>query len=233
MDKSGETVGSAKTLATYAVDKLRSDILNGMQPPGGRLGIDELKRQLGIGASPLREALNQLAAEGLVHKIDQRGFRVASADRAELADLIETRCLIEGAALRAAIARLDAEAEERIVVAHHRLSRVSRSLANDRFISNPAWDELHMAFHLALIAACGARELLDIARGLHQRATRFRNISNSVGWKQREVGAEHEALVRAVLARQPDEATHLLETHYRRTAEFLDLRQVEKKTNNK
>ena len=212
---------AAKTMATQAADLLRGRILSGAQEPGSRLGIDELKHQFGVGASPLREALNLLVAEGLVQRIDQRGFRVASADRAELADLIETRCLIEGAALRASIARGDSAWEEGIVLAHHRLSRETRSLSEQRFEPNPAWDDLHQSFHLALIAACGAQGLLHICRGLHQRATRFRNLANAVGWGQRDVRQEHEALMKASIDRRADEAVRLLEDHYRRTGAVL------------
>ena len=213
---------SSTTMATKAADLLRHHILIGTQQPGARLGIDELKRQLGIGASPLREALNLLVAEGFVQKIDQRGFRVARADRAELADLIATRCLVEGAALRASIARGDQAWEERLIIAHHRLSREKRSMSEAKFESNPAWDELHSEFHKALIAACGAKGLLQICQGLHQRATRFRNLSNARGWRQRDVNREHDALMRAAIDRRADEAVALLEEHYRRTGAIIE-----------
>src|SRR5262245_57438916 len=114
---------SAKTLATHALHALRKNILDGVLAPGSRLRIDELRLRFGMGASPLREALSQLAAEGLVQRLDQRGFRVATADPAELSDLIASRCLIEAAALRASIAAGDEAWEERIVIAHRRLSR--------------------------------------------------------------------------------------------------------------
>lgn len=118
----------AKTLATLAVDALRKSILDGALAPGSRLRMEELRVRFGMGASPLREALSQLAAEGLVQRLDQRGFRVATADASELQDLIESRCLIEGAALRASIVAGDEAWEERIIIAHRRLSRVPRSL---------------------------------------------------------------------------------------------------------
>lgn len=216
-----ESDTSSLTMATKAADLLRQHILTGSQQPGARLGVDDLRRQLGIGASPLREALNLLVAEGLVQKIDQRGFRVARADRAELADLIETRCLVEGAALRASIGRGDQVWEERLIIAHHRLSREKRSMSDSKFETNPVWDELHAGFHQALIAACGAEGLLHICQRLHQRATRFRNLSNAIGWGQRDVGPEHDALLRAAIDRRADDAVGLLEEHYRRTGAIL------------
>ena len=87
------------TLASVVAARLRADILSGDLPPGGKLRLETLRERYGIGASPLREALASLAAEGLVLRLDQRGFRVAGADEAALRDLIETRCLVETAAL--------------------------------------------------------------------------------------------------------------------------------------
>jgi DNA-binding GntR family transcriptional regulator len=212
---------SAKTLATHAVNALRKSILDGALAPGSRLRMEELRLRFGMGASPLREALSQLAAEGLVQRLDQRGFRVATADASELSDLIASRCLIESAALRASIDAGDEAWEEGIIIAHRRLSRLPRSLGVDRFVPNPEWDRLHLAFHNALIGACGAATVLEICETMHHRATRFRNLSNTVAWRQRDVGHEHEALVAAALDRRADDAVELLVKHYRKTGAFV------------
>jgi GntR family carbon starvation induced transcriptional regulator len=211
----------AKTLATHAVSALRRGILDGTLAPGSRLRIEDLRSRFGIGASPLREALSQLAAEGLVQRLDQRGFRVATADVSELNDLIETRCLIEGAALRASIEAGDEAWEERIIISQRRLSRMPRSQGVERFVPNPEWDQLHLAFHNALIGACRAVTVREICETLHHRATRFRNLSNAVAWRQRDVGHEHEALMTATLERRADEAVGLLAAHYRKTGTFV------------
>jgi len=211
----------AKTLATLAVDALRKSILDGALAPGSRLRMEELRTRFGMGASPLREALSQLAAEGLVQRLDQRGFRVATADADELHDLIESRCLIEGAALRASIAAGDEGWEERIVIAHRRLSRAPRSLGSAHFIPNPEWDALHLAFHNALISACPAATVREICETMHHRATRFRNLSNTVAWGLREAEHEHEALMAATVERRADEAVACLTAHYRKTGAFV------------
>ena len=70
---------------------------------------------------------------------------------------------------------------------------VNQTLAKpdtDRFVPNPEWDRLHLAFHNALIGACGAATVLEICETMHHRATRFRNLSNTMAWRQREVGGE-------------------------------------------
>ncbi|WP_043363494.1 GntR family transcriptional regulator [Belnapia sp. F-4-1] len=211
----------APTLARQVMEQLRRDILKGLHPPGSRLRIEGLRERYGTGASPIREALSQLAAEGLVLRVDQRGFRVAPADTEILRDLIETRCLVEAAALRASIARGDAAWEERVLVSHHRLARTPRSAEPDRFIPNPDWEACHRAFHLALLGGCGAQALLAFCADLQDRALRFRNLSNQVAWPQRDVAAEHKAICEAAIGRRSEEACMLLDSHYRRTGHFL------------
>jgi DNA-binding GntR family transcriptional regulator len=215
------TADLTPTLARQVMEQLRRDILEGVHPPGSRLRIEGLRKRYGAGASPIREALSQLAAEGLVLRVDQRGFWVAPADPEMLRDLIETRCLVETAALRASIARGDAAWEERVLVAHHRLARTPRSADPDRFISNPEWEAHHRAFHLALLDGCGAQALLVFCADLQDRALRFRSLSNQVAWPQRDVAAEHKAICEAAIGRQADEACALLNSHYRRTGQFL------------
>jgi GntR family transcriptional regulator, carbon starvation induced regulator len=218
-----EATGSdlTPTLARQVMEQVRRDILEGALPPDSRLRIEGLRERYGVGASPIREALSQLAAEGLVLRVDQRGFRVAPADPEILRDLIETRCLVETAALRASIARGDAAWEERVLVAHHRLARTPRSADPDRFVSNPDWEAYHRAFHLALLDGCGAQALLAFCADLQDRALRFRYLSNQLAWPQRDVAAEHRAILDAAISRQAEEACSLLEAHYRRTGQFL------------
>jgi DNA-binding GntR family transcriptional regulator len=211
---------SSMTLATRAADRLRRAILEGELRPGARLGIEALRDSLEIGASPLREALSQLAAEGLVQRLDGRGFRVATADAEEFQDLLETRCLTEGAALRASIERGDAAWEEQLLVAHHRLARTPRSLDTERFVNNPAWEAHHRAFHLALLAGCGARGLIAFCAELHDRTTRFRRLSKDMA-PQRDVAGEHARLLEVALARRTEEAVQVLLGHYRRTGDLV------------
>lgn len=212
----------AYTLARQVADLLRQDILDATLAPGSRLGMEELRSRYGAGASPLREALSQLAAEGLVRRVDQRGFRVAAADVEELRDLVATRCLAETAALRESVSRGDAAWEERLLIAHHRMSQASRSSEPSAFVSNPLWEDHHRAFHVTLIEACGAKALVEFCGELHDRAMRFRRLANTVAWPQRDIDAEHAAILDAALNRRVDDAAALLIAHYQRTGTFVE-----------
>jgi GntR family carbon starvation induced transcriptional regulator len=216
-----ETIGSPDTQATAVYRRLRADILDGSLAPGMRLKVQHLAGVYGAGPAPLREALAQLAAEGLARRIEQRGFRVADADPAGFAALIRTRCLVEALALREAIAQGDAAWEDAVAAAERRLARLPRSLDDARFVTNPAWEAAHRAFHRALIAACDASPLLAFCERLREEADRYRTLANAIAYPGRDVAAEHAAIAEAALDRDADRAAALLAQHLAATGNFV------------
>lgn len=210
------------TLANQLVEALRRDILTGALEPGMKLRIAGLRQRYGVGASPIREALSQMVAEKLVLRVDHRGFRVIGADLAELNELIQTSQIISVAALCASIELGDIEWEERLVLAHRRLAMQPRSLDENHYVPNPLWQDLHRAFHIALVDACGSSETITLCGDLHDRQTRFRILSNQLTqWPRRDVPGEHRDLADAALARDSTKASALLREHLARTADFL------------
>jgi DNA-binding GntR family transcriptional regulator len=214
---------SDTTLVTAVHRQLRRDILAGHLLPGRKLKLHELVAAYGAGSSPVREALAQLTAEGLAERTARRGFRVAAAAPGELAELIRSRCLAEGAALRESIARGDSGWEERLVVAEHRLRRTERSVDPGSFAANPDWEAAHRAFHQALLAGCGAAPLLAFCERLRDAAGRYRALASTVSYPGRDVAAEHAAIAAAALGRDADRACTLLTQHYEQTGGFLRL----------
>ena len=169
----------------------------------------------------MREALNRLSAEGLVRQEDQKGFRVAPVSMEELQELTLTRCWVHQVALRDAIEHGDAAWEERIVVAAHRLSRSPVHLARDGGIQNPEWDVLHREFHCAIISAARSRWIRDFYALLFDAAFRYQRLS-VCGVPPRNVEAEHQAIVAAVLERRIDDAIALSDQHVSRTAAIVE-----------
>jgi GntR family transcriptional regulator, carbon starvation induced regulator len=212
---------SDETQATAVYRRLRADILGGTLAPGLKLKVQHLAAAYGAGPAPLREALAQLAAEGLARRIEQRGFRVAEADPAGFAALIRSRCLAEPLALREAIRLGDAAWEDQVMAAERRLARLPRSLDPGRFVTNPAWEEAHRAFHSALIGACDATPLVAFCTRLREEADRYRALANAAAYPRRDVGAEHAAIVEAVLDRDADTAAALLADHLAATGAFI------------
>lgn len=207
---------SHATRATLLYRALKQDIIRGMLAPREWLRIDALRARYAAGASPLREALNRLSAEGLVDQNDQRGFTVADLDEADLEEVVLTRCALNEIMLPEALRRGDRAWEERVVLAHYRLSTTppftSNGDANEDYLVH------HREFHMAILAPCGSRWLLDLSEKLFDWTLRYQNValrSDSVG--SRDVAGEHAELAKAVLARDAQKAIRLLNEHVRLT----------------
>lgn len=214
---------SVKTTAASAIfAAVRADILSGELAPGLRLRIDGLCERFAATANPVREALNRLAAEGLVDIKDQRGFWVASASLEEWRELVRTRCLVEACALREAIANRDEAWEDGVVLSLHRLSRTPRFQPESELAPNPEWEKRHHAFHNALLEACKAPTLLAFCEELRERSDRYRHIASISPEARKTYGDEHKSIAEAALASDADLAARLLTEHYVRTLTIVE-----------
>src|SRR5690606_40721343 len=83
-----------KTLTDQAYMMLRADVIAGRLKPGAKLRVEQLRGQYEVGATPLREALSRLSADGFVISEGQRGFRVVPMSVADLQDITNVRILI-------------------------------------------------------------------------------------------------------------------------------------------
>jgi GntR family carbon starvation induced transcriptional regulator len=208
-EASGE---ESRTFAQAVQTQLAEDILNGRLAPGMRLRLQALCDTYQVSMSPLREALAGLAGRGLVVQEGQRGFSVATISSDDLRDVTETRIRIETTALRLAIEQGGDDWEAAILAAHHRLSRNQRS---DDLLINEVWEELHRAYHVALIAACGLPRLIGFYRALSDSFDRYRRIAVLGAGRHPRLKPAHGAIVKAVLARDADRAERLLSDHVR------------------
>lgn len=198
--------------AAAVLQLLRADILSGALPPDRKLGLVELCERYGAGMSPIREALNQLAADQLVRLLPQRGFWVAPVSAAELADLTRTRVRLETLALADSLERGDAEWEASLLAAEHRLAAVDPG--RGATAPSPHWESLHRAFHLTLVGACGSPVLLRFLAQLLDQFDRYRRVIGVVAAPR----TGHRAIVQAALARNRELATRRLTRHIEETA---------------
>ena len=222
MSGEGPSLGAVGTMASTVYDRLRDDIMCGELAPGEKLRVEFLRARYGAGTSPIREALNRLSSDGFVVQEDQKGFRVAPVSRNELIELIKTRCWIEGVALRESAANGDLAWEETIVLGFHRLSRVPKTADPEASAPNPQWEDLHRAFHMTLLMACGSHLLLEFCEQLADRAKRYRRLAVIVNYPERNELEEHRDLMDAMLARDADKAVALLDAHYQRTGQQIE-----------
>jgi DNA-binding GntR family transcriptional regulator len=211
-----------RTLASALVEKLREDIMSGDLVPGEKLRASALSRRYQVGVIPLREALSRLVATGFVVAEDQRGFWVAPISRDDLIDLNEARKSIESIALTRSVERGDIQWETDLVAAHHRLARLTPVRQGVPGRIDNDWELAHRAFHRALVAGCSSRTLTEIASALDLQIARYRLLwARGQVDPERDLHAEHQALLRAALDRNEPLCVSLLAGHYDRTVEHL------------
>lgn len=208
------------TLTEAAYQALRRDIIYGVRAPGERLRITRLAQLYDVGPTPLREALQRLSAEGLVMANGNRGFAVMTLDLREFNDLNIARSAVEREALRLSLINGDEAWEARVVSAAYRMEKADASLSS----ASPdidRWESANANFHYATVSACGSNWLLRLRQNLHDQCERYRRASVSLRRESRDLRTEHDAILRAVLARDITAACELIEVHFGATAKNL------------
>ena len=210
----GRKNSDSDTVVRLLAAQVRRDIAVGLLAPDAKLKIDELRQRYGGSAHSFREALTQLASEGLVEASAQRGFRVASATQTDLEDITRLRAEIATLGLGWSIRHGDLRWEGEVLAAFHTYSRFCAQADTDRAALAIEWDEAGRQFHATLVAACRSPRLIEFQDRLHAQSRRFRYAALIEG--RIELGREtHElrAVVEATLARTANEAQALLGQH--------------------
>jgi GntR family transcriptional regulator, carbon starvation induced regulator len=208
-----------RTLTSDLFARLRTDILHCRLRPNSRLLFRDLREMYSSGISPLREALMRLASDGLVILEDHKGFRVAPVSPDDLVDIANTRCELEGLALRLSIEKGDDAWEANIMARFHELSKRSPYTAEGSL--DAEWERRHDAFHRALYAACGLHWMRSFCELLAERAYRYRHLLLEHGDRTRDLRTEHEQIMRPVIDRRANDAVEMLQNHYRLTVNKL------------
>lgn len=205
------------SLIEVALNKMKRSIVCCELPPGTKLKVEALSKEYGLSSSPIREALNRLAQEGIVNASDNKGFRVAPISVDDFLEISRIRCLLEGEALSDAIEYGDDAWEGDVLAAFHRLNVVEKRLVEGPVALDDEWSERHKAFHFALFSACRSPLLLGMIDSLFDRAERYRRFSALHRQTERHKGNEHQTLMKAALSRDKEKAVKLLRQHIERT----------------
>lgn len=205
------------SLTTQVFERLRLDIIECRLEPDARLRMEDLRDRYGSGASPIREALMRLEAEGLVVLEQNRGFRVSPVSRSHLLDLTANRIEIEGLALRWAIERGGVDWEADLLGSFHRLSRQAKWEPGNPGHVREEWRKAHRAFHRTLIVGCKSPTLIAIRDALFDQGERYVVLSIARRAQPRDDVGEHKAILDAVLARDVDSALAANHSHIERT----------------
>jgi GntR family transcriptional regulator, trigonelline degradation regulator len=190
---------------TQVLDNLRQAIVERQLLPGQRLIERELVEMTGVSRTSIREALRELAAEGLVTAIPNKGTVVASVSAEEARQLYEVRSALEGLAGR--LFTLNASRAQR--------SALTKALARIEKLASRGSPVLAAkdAFYDVLFEGGGNDALRTVVAGLHARVSVLRALSLSVEGRPAESLAELRAIVDAITADDADAAAAACSHH--------------------
>ncbi|WP_194397415.1 GntR family transcriptional regulator [Microbacterium atlanticum] len=219
-------------LRDHVYERILQLLLSGDVPPGARLSIDTIARQLQVSPTPVREAMVQLERTGLVTREALKGYRVAPPlDAAQLAELFEARLMLETTATRLAtpagpemLAELRA-AEDRHRRAGYDVIEQMRGGAQDVALTTEYF-ALDAAFHDVVFAHCGNHYIRDMSASLGAQLHRMRQSVVHGVTDVREAIAEHEAIVDAFAGDDPAAPEAAMRRHIEQVrARSLDIEQ--------
>lgn len=200
------TLGASHSpLTLLVVVNLRERILGGVLAPGERLVEGRLSEEFGVSRMPVREALRQLAAEGLVTIEPRRGASVTKFENEQVRELVEVRANLEALNAKLAARRHDPrqiEALERLLAEGTRLAE-----SDDLVLLT----QLNQQFHESLGNIAANSVLQELMRSLRDRtALLFAPMNRNRGQQNWE---EHSAILRAVIKGDPELAALLAMRH--------------------
>ncbi len=196
-----------QTVTNQATEALRERILRGVYTDDTPLRQDALAADLGVSRIPIREALRQLEAEGLVIFNPHRGAVVSSLSVDEIEELFELRAQIESDLVRRAVVRTNAE----------HISRAKEILksyeAAFRTGEVGEWGKLNWEFHSTLYAPADRPFTMAIIQRLHQQSDRYLRMQLVLTHGESRAIDEHRAILTAVAARDVKHACSLMRQH--------------------
>jgi DNA-binding GntR family transcriptional regulator len=195
-----------RTIAAAVAEHLRHRILDGDFKAGLPLRQDALAGEFGVSRIPIREALMQLEAEGLVKIHPHRGAIVSELSMDEVQELFELRSLLEPRLLEASARHLTRDDYEKI---NQILREYSAELRANHV---RRWGELNTELHMLLYCHAGQPRTLAIVANLLQECDRHTRLQLSLTDGMRRAETEHAELLRLCILRALETpCRHILE----------------------
>jgi DNA-binding GntR family transcriptional regulator len=204
------TGGAKPTAVDALVQALAGRILGGALAPGARLDEQGLAEGFGVSRTPVREALAQLAAMGLVERRPHRGVIVAGLSMERLLQLFELMTELEGVCARLAALRMT-DAERAALRAGHMEARgaAEAGAAED-------YAAFNRVFHAAVYAGAHNPAIVDATQEVRNRLAPFRRAQFALEGRPLASWHEHDAVIAAIEARAPEDAAAAMRRHIER-----------------
>jgi len=203
-------VGTRQNLREQVTEALWAHLVTGRLVPGELYSAPTLAAEFGVSATPVREAMLDLARAGLVEPVRNKGFRVTQMSEHELDSLAELRALIEIPTM-AAVAR---EVTEDTAAQIEALRPVVTEMLDAAHTADlRRYITLDTQFHLALLALHGNDEIVEVVRGLRGRTRLFGLQVLADNDTLVQNAAEHLDILDAALARDGEAMARHMTRH--------------------
>jgi DNA-binding GntR family transcriptional regulator len=211
-DLAANVLQQQRSTPDLIADALREAILQGIFQEGQSLRQDEIAAQFGVSRIPVREALRQLEAEGLVTLQLNRGATVSTLSPAEAQEIFEIRSALETTAIQLAIPKLtEPDLEKAAVILD----------ATNQTTDVASWAKLNWEFHSTLYTPADRPRLLTMIKTLHVNIDRYVRLQMEKMNYLEKSQKEHYQLLDVCRQRDAKAAVRLLKRHIDTAGEQL------------
>jgi DNA-binding GntR family transcriptional regulator len=205
-----------QSLTSAVADKLREQIMRGEIPEGAQLRQDVIAAQYQVSRIPVREALRQLDAEGLITIFPNRGAIVPELSPADIEELFAIRALLEPEVLKHSIPRLS---PSDFAHADEILNRFIKELRREDHIST--WGRLNWQFHSTLYSRAERPNFMAIIRNVNHKGERYTRLQLYLTHGVKRANEEHHELLELCKKRAAGPACRLLRQHIQYAGQSL------------
>lgn len=205
-----------QSLTSAVADKLRDQIIRGEIPEGTQLRQDAIATQYQVSRIPVREALRQLDAEGLIAIVPNRGAVVPALSPEDIEELFAIRALLEPEVLKRSIPHLT---EEDFEEAEAILRKYVSELRRDDHVSG--WGRLNWQFHSTLYSRANQPRFMAVIRNVNNSGERYTRLQLYLTHGIKRANEEHDQILALCRQRDVAAACKLLREHIEYAGESL------------
>ena len=202
-----------------AYDQIKTAIMSGQMRAGDRVKEELIAEQIGVSRTPIRHALQKLAAQGFLEIHHNQGATVTDWSEQSLGEITDLRAILESFGAGVAARKIQREQLDA-------LRDLARRMEDAAARSNPsdleAITDLNSRFHMGIIHASGNRRLADVIGNLAHPLLVQRRFSGFSKVRLQRSMDHHREIIDALAARDADWATSIMRSHILASANKRD-----------
>jgi DNA-binding GntR family transcriptional regulator len=213
---SSESAIPRQSLTSAVAEKLRDQIIRGEISEGAQLRQDLIAGQYHVSRIPVREALRQLHAEGLITIVPNRGAIVPELSPSDIEELFAIRALLEPEVLKLSIPRLTpADLGQAEAV----LNKYMSELRREEHMEN--WGRMNWQFHSILYSRAERPHFMSIIRNVNHNGERYTRLQLYLTHGMKRANEEHHQILKLCRKNEVAAACKLLRQHIQYAGQSL------------